>query len=102
MDYAEALKKVSAIKPKENYMAIEMAYDRKVILPYKDGVAFMTALNSAEEFKESYNEQSRIIEFSRDSIKVSLMSHAEYIRIKIAALLGVKPDEVKEAEATAA
>ena len=98
MDYAEALKKVSAIKPKENYMLIQLAYDVKLILPYKDGVAFMSALNNAEQMKEPYNEQHRITEFDRASITAVVMSNAEYIRFKIAALLGVKPEEVKTAE----
>ena len=89
----EALKKVQATK--ENYMTFELSYDKKIILPYKDGIAFLVALSKAEQLKEPYGgEQHRITEFNRDTISARLLSHDEYIRIKIAALLGVKPEEV--------
>lgn len=100
MEYAEALKKVTATKPKENFMAIQTAYDRKLILPYKDGVAFMAALNNAEELKDGYGDPQRISEFDRKSITACVMSHEEYIRYKIAALLGVKPEEIKASQLT--
>lgn len=103
MNYEAALKKVTAAKPKENFMTFEISYDKKILLPYKDGVAFLTALTNAEQVHEPYGgEQHRIAEFDRNTIKVSIMSHAEYIRFKIAALLGVKPEEVKPQELIAA
>jgi hypothetical protein len=99
MDYAEALKKVQAFKSKDNYMAIKLSYECKMVLPYKDGVAFIQALNSAETLKEPYSEQHRITPFDRSSIEVTLLSNEEYVRIKVAALLGVKPSEVPSLEA---
>ena len=96
MDYAEALKKVQGAKAKDNYMAFELAYDKKLVLPYKDGIIFLSALNTAEQLHEPYGSgQHRIAEFDRKSINVTILSHDEYIRIKIAALLGISPEEAK-------
>lgn len=98
MEYAEALKKVTANKPKENYMVITLSYNSKIVLPYKDGVAFMQTLVNAEQLHEPYQEQHRISELRRDAISTTVMPHAEYVRFKIAALLGVEPEEVKASE----
>ena len=68
-DYLEAMKKVSVLKPKENYLVIELYYDNKIILPYKDGITLMAALNNAEHLKETYNEPHRITGLNRDVIK---------------------------------
>lgn len=102
MTYETALKKVTAEKPKDNFMVIEFGYNQKVLLPYKDGTNFLVSLNNAEQLHEPYNEQHRIKEFDRSSMSVRIMSHAEYVRFKIAALLGVKPEDVKPTELIAA
>jgi hypothetical protein len=95
MTYDEALKKVQAIKPKGNLMVLQLSYNNKLVLPYTDGIAFLASLANAEQINEPYNEQHSISEFKRDSISFSVMPHTEYIRFKIAALLGVKPEEVE-------
>ena len=96
MDIAEAVKKVRAEKMKDNLMILEFGYDHKIILPHKDGSTILTALLNAERLKESYGTPTRITEIERDRIKVQTMSYSEYERIKIAALLHLSPDEVKE------
>lgn len=98
MNYEEARKKVQADKPKENFMLVELSYDKKIILPYKDGVLFMSALATAEVLSEKYNERVKIGEFERNSIRSELMSYSEYARYKIAALLNVDPKDLKQAE----
>ena len=98
MDYQEALKKTKTEKPAENYMLINLSYDKKVILPYKDGVAFMASLANAELLTEGYSEPVSIAGLDRDAVTFRVMSHAEYIRIKVATLLGIKPDEVLQYE----
>ena len=95
--YAEAAKKVSAKKPKENYLVIDLSYDLKVLLPYKDGVAFMASLANAERLCTPYGGPQRITELDRDcGIKSYLMSAEEYERFKIAALLNISPEDVKK------
>lgn len=96
MDYAEALKKVQTKKTKENYLVVELSYRNKIILPYKEGVALMSALNNAENLTESYSEPKIISGLDRDAIKASVMSADEYELIKIAALLKVTVEEAKE------
>ena len=102
MDYAEAVKKVHSIKPKENYMVIEMYYDNKIVLPYKDGLSFMASLANAESLKTPYNEPHIIGEFTDNVIKTTIMSGETYIKYKIATLLNITLDQLKEAELQAA
>jgi len=98
VDYAEAVKKVWAEKPKDNYMVIEFGYDCKFVLPHKYGVALIESMTNAERIADSYHDPKRISELPRDAVKSTLMSHQEYERFKIAALLNLAPEEVKEAQ----
>ena len=102
MEYQEAVKKVSQIKPKENYMVIEMYYDNKLVLPYKDGLAFMSALVNAETLSEPYQQPHRITPLNRNTLKTSIMSGEEYAKHKIAALLNVTLEELGDIELKAA
>lgn len=99
MDYKEALKQVQATKkPKENFFLIQIGYDFKILIPHKDGIAFMTSLASAEQLNEPYKEPHRITEVEKDKIRFSTFSHEDYERYKIAALLGITHEEVKAAQ----
>ena len=97
MDYLTAVKQIQTKKPKDNFMLIEMYYDNKIILPYKDGLAFLAALNNAEKLTEEYNKPHRIIPINREAVRTSILSNEEYENYKIAALLNISLDEVKEA-----
>lgn len=101
MEYKEALSKAQATTPKQNYMVVKLGYSNNLVLPYKDGVKFLDAMANAEQIYESYSEQHRIAEVERGSITTNIMSHDEYVRFKVAALLGVSPDEVKNSEKAA-
>lgn len=96
--YLEAVKKVHAIKPKDNYMVIELYYDNKLILPYKDGLAFMASLVNAEMYETPYDKPHKIGSFNRDAVKNTIMSGEDYIKHKIAALLNVTLDQLKDIE----
>lgn len=98
MEFNEALKKVQTNKTKENLIAIRLTYDCTVILPWKDGMLFMNALERAEMLTDNYNDQPRIVPFEHKSVQITVFPTQTYERIKIAALLGVKPDEVKQYE----
>lgn len=97
-DYLEAVKKITVLKPKENFMVIELYYDNKLVLPYKDGITFLSAMSNAEYLKESYSEPHRISGITRDVFKTTVMSSEDYNRYKIAALLNITIDELKEHE----
>lgn len=101
MDYNEAVKKLKTQKVKENYLCIKTDYSTKIILPYKEGLAFMSALENAEQFTEKYQEPHRIVPFNKETLTVTLMSGEEYEQYKIAALLNVDIEDVRRfAEAT--
>lgn len=95
MDYKEALKKVSERKSRDNFIIIELDYSKKLILPYKDGIAFLATLASAEQLNDRYGSPKTIVPLEADAIKTTIMSATEYEQIKIAALLNVTVDEVK-------
>ena len=96
MEYAEALKKTRAEKPRDNFMILEFGYDHKIIVPHKDGTIILSAMLNAERLKEPYGDKPRITELERDMVKIQTMSYAEYERFKIAALMNITPAEVKE------
>lgn len=100
MDYKEALKKVQAKKPRQNFLLIEISYDKKLILPYQEGIAFMAALENAEQFIDTYSKPKAITGLDRDQLKTSIMSYSEYEQVKIAALLNISIEDVKQLEST--
>ena len=99
--YLEA-KKVASIKPKENYLVIDIYYGHKIILPYKDGLAMLASLANAEAVSEEYNKPMVISGFNREHLKTSIMSGEDYGRHKIATLLKITMDELIEFEKQAA
>lgn len=90
----EALKKVQAEKPKDNFMVVNIGYDNNVVVPYKDGLAIVAALVNAEILTEGYSEKTRITEFNRHTFNPKVLSRAEYERIKMAMLLNVDPKDL--------
>lgn len=99
MEYAEALKEVQTKKPKENYLGIEISHDVKIVLPFKDGMAFITSLANAEQLKDGWGEKGHILSFDRTVLRTFVLSSEEYTRHKIATLLAIHVDEVKPMEA---
>lgn len=95
MDLAEATKKVQAKKPKDNYMIIQGSYGNKLVLPYKDGLAFIAAVGNAEQLEESYQQPCRINPLDTHTFTFRTMSWEEYEDYKIAALLNISVTELK-------
>jgi hypothetical protein len=96
MEYKEALKTVQAKKPKENFLVFQFAYDKKFVLPHKDGVALVLAMAQAEQLKDPYQEQHSIGGLDRDAFTTTSMSYEEYEQYKIAALLRIPLKEVRD------
>ena len=101
MDYVEALKKVKAAKPPENYLIIEFSYSTKLVLPYKEGIALVASMTGAEKLVDDYNKPKMITGFARDDFTTRIMSRSEYQRHKVAALLNISADDLKEQAAAA-
>lgn len=97
MDYTEAVKRVRAEKLKDNYLLLQIStdYNCRLLLPHKDAIALLDTLKNAEQLYEKYNETPRIAEASRELVTTTVLSHQEYERFKIAALLNLSLDEVK-------
>lgn len=101
MEYLEAVKKLKTQKVKENYLCIQVGYSTKIVLPYKEGLVFMGALENAEQLNEKYQEPHRIVPFNNGTLSITIMSGEEYEQYKIAALLNVSIEDVRRfAEAT--
>ena len=96
--YQEAVKKLQANKPKENYLICNISWDLKMVLPYKAGMVLMEALGQAERLVEEYSKPPSIQPLDRDRIGISILSAKEYEQIRIAQLLKVPLDTVKEYE----
>jgi hypothetical protein len=95
MNYADAVKKVKAVKPGENYLLIEFAYSGRFVFPYKDGLTVLAAMENAEKITEEYSAPKRIKPILRDDFNSRILSHQEYLHYKIAALYNISPDEAK-------
>lgn len=95
MNYAEALKKAQSIKTSDCYWVIELSYDNKIVLPHKAGVGFIDSLAQAEVLKDRYSEQHGIAPVDRSAIAIRQMSRIEYEQYKIAGLLLLTIEEVR-------
>jgi len=95
--YKTAKKEIKDMKSSEGFMVITVSYDKDLVLPYRDGLAFMTAIINAEQLSGNYNDK-RIKDFDNDTITARIMSYKDYERRKIAALLNVSYDDMKKYE----
>jgi len=74
----------------KNYLAINISYDLSICLPYKDGMAFLSALENAEKITmDRYG--SKAIKFERGNLELhqAIISQTEYREQKMLMLLGV-------------
>ena len=103
MDYAQALKQIQASKKeaKPPYLLVSFGYDRNYVFPYKEGLAFLAAMESAEELKENYNKPSNIGELT-SSIQVSPFTQTEYMSYKLSNLLQISLEDARQLQANGA
>lgn len=73
----------------KNYLAIELAYNMSIILPYKEGIAVMAALENAEKVSmPSYGQPNIKFNTDRFEVKTEIISQAFYREQKMNHLLG--------------
>lgn len=84
--------------PKDNFIAIEFDYSKSIVLPYEDGLQFLSCLKNAEVLHEPYNKQASIASFDSKQFKSRVFSRKEYEDIKIAAMLGITVEELNAPE----
>jgi hypothetical protein len=63
-----------------NYLVLEFGirYDDNLVLPYKDGIAVMSALENARVYKKGYSEPSLIRDITSGDIKTTSIGAQEY------------------------
>lgn len=97
-EYEDALKKIYSKTPKDNFIAIEFDYSKSVLLPYDEGLKFLSCLKQAELLTEKYGSDASIGMFDSSTFKTRIISRKEYEDIKVAALLGITVKELKAQE----
>jgi hypothetical protein len=80
-------KNKEAVKLDSNYMILTFGYGHKVILPYKDAIVLLGALEKGEMLSESYGKETTIKDFDKDSVTVAFMGFQEYAEIKLKSIL---------------
>lgn len=93
-EYEDALKKIYSKTPKENFLAIDFDYGKSIVLPYNEGLQFLSCLKNAELLTDQYSKPKTITSFESSYFKTRILSRKEYEDIKVAALLGVTVDEL--------
>ena len=103
MDYQQALKQIQASKKevKPSYLLVSFGYDRNYVFSYKEGMAFLSVLENAEQLEESYSKPSNIGELT-SSIQVRPLTNTEYMSYKISNLLQISLEEVRQLQTNGA
>lgn len=72
-----------------NYLAISIDWSNNIILPYKDGMAFLAALEKAERIKKYYSHEK--LQFSQERLEITttIITQAEYREQKMSHLLEI-------------
>lgn len=80
-----------------NYMVIELGYDAKFILPYKEAIKLLAVFEQAERVSSAMYEVSRNGEviFNNEPFNIDhcIVSQTQYRNSKVAALLGLHNDK---------
>lgn len=103
MDYQQALKQIQASKKeaKPPYLMVSFGYDRNYVFSYKEGLAFLAALEGAEQLEETYNKPSNIGELT-SSIQVRPFTQSEYMSYKLSNLLQISLEEARQLQSNGA
>jgi hypothetical protein len=93
------LEKEARKKREPNYLKIRFGYDSSFVLPYKDGIALLQAMEGAEVYDTSDYAHPVIRSISADNNypETSIISREQYLLYKVAHLLKLNksPEESK-------
>ena len=103
MDYQQALKQIQASKKeaKPPYLLVSFGYNCNYVFSYKEGLAFLGALEYAEQLEESYSNPSNIGELT-SPIQVRPLTNTEYMSYKISNLLQISLEEARKLQTNGA
>ena len=96
LTYEEAVEKVKSNVVMDGYMVISSPYCAQIILTHAAGMKFINSLAKAETASSSFGNISAITTVQNKFFNFNLLSAEEYVRIKVATLLGVHPDTLVE------
>lgn len=88
--YTKAKEDVAKQKVKDNFIIMQVSYDQKLVIPYKEGMELISALSKAEVIHLPYTGPHRIKPVEQDTFEFNVMSHVEYEKYKMIALLGLE------------
>ena len=72
-----------------NYLSIKWDWNRNLILPYEDGIKYLSALEKAEMIEiPNWDQPDKIKFISMPTISTKIISQKEYREAKIKALFG--------------
>lgn len=95
--FNKALKKLySKELPKENFLLIRFDYYKQLVLPYEEGIKLMSTLKNAQLMEDNYGKPKKFTSFSTTDFTTSILTREEYEYIKIAAMLNVTVEELKQ------
>jgi hypothetical protein len=89
--------KTSSVK-QQQYMVLTLFQAERIVLPYDAGLKIIEALEHAEKSHDRWGDVARLIPLERGDLIAGPMPHGEYERIKLAALLGVSTQDLRDAE----
>ena len=90
----EKLTEVRKKSKGDNFLLIKLEYNEYMIVPYADGIKIVEGMKQAEMLHRAYDKPERITPFEKDKLIFSVMSREDYEAIKVAQLLGIKPEDV--------
>lgn len=76
-----------------NYMVLKLGYNFNIILPYKDGIAFLAAMEKAEAIEKYYNGSGMKMSKNPQQVDSYTVSQKDYRIAKMNLLLGMDEKE---------
>jgi hypothetical protein len=67
-------------KPEGSYMIVQfnVHYDDHLVIPYKEGIALLAAMENARIYNKAYNQESKITDLKENTFKASSIGVQEY------------------------
>lgn len=93
-DYLKAAKAATKVK-KESYFLVQFTYDNGFVLPYKQGIQLIEAMEGSYLFRDRYDKPPTFKPIE-DEFTIRVMSEDEITSIKVAQILNISLNEAKK------
>lgn len=95
LTYQDALQRVRKETREDSYLLISLEYNKKLILPFKQGLKFLESLEEGYVLEDPYSSPSQVKRIDSDSLNFRVMSGAELLDHKASQLLDVPVKDLK-------